>query len=160
MATRPPPDEMITPPLHDAETTTVPHDTTMTATTRPDTETETVETETVKNDNIAIQKNLLTIEVLIVTVVEITLPPAVDITVQTEVRVEDLLVEEITVPVEVMGMITLRHGIENLGMIVGGVDQIDLMVLEEVEDIIAVDLEEETGNGVHLLNDLVDQLQI
>src|SRR5271169_3967044 len=157
MAIPPPLDEMIT-PLHGVETNTVPRDMTTTATSHPATGTETAETEIVKND-IVIQKNLPTIEVLTVTVAGITLHLVVVTTVPTEVNL-DLQIGEITVLVEVKVMITLLREIENLVMIVGEVDQIDLMALEE-EDLVVVDLVvEEIGNGVLLRNVPVEQLQI
>ena len=110
----------------------------MTATIHPATETEIEETETVKND-IAILKNHLppTIEVPIVTVVEIMTLPVVEGTVQVEASM-DHPVGEITVPVEVMAMITLLHGIESLVMIAGEVGQIDLTVQEVGEGMVVV----------------------
>lgn len=157
MAIPPPLDETIT-LLHDVEMNTVPRVTTMTATNPPATETETAETETVKND-IVIQKNLPTIEVLTVTVVEITLHLVVVTTVPIEVNL-DLQVGESTVLLEVRVMITLLREIENLVMTVEEVDQIDLMALEEEDTVVADLVVEEIGNGVLLRNVLVEQLQI
>lgn len=159
-AVRPPPDEMTTPPLHDAETNTAPHDMMMNATIHPATETEIEETETVKND-IATLKNHLppTIEVPIVTVVEIMDLPVVERTVQVMASM-DHPVGETTVPVEAMAMITLLHEIGSLVMIAGEEGQIDLTDQEAEEGMVAVGSVEEIGNEVLPPNVLVERPQI
>jgi hypothetical protein len=113
--------------------------------------------EIVKGD-IEILKNRLTIEVLIVIVV------VVGIMGLQVVEIMGLPVVENMVPVEDMAMITLLPGIENLGMIIEGVDQDDLMGLEVdlgLGDLgMLEDLEGETGNVPRLQNDIVVLLQI
>jgi len=160
-AIRPLPDETITPPLHDGETNTAPHDMMMTATIHPATETEIEETETAKNDIVTLKSHLPPIiEVPIVTVVEIMALPVVEGMVQVETSM-DHPVGEITAPVEVMAMITLLHGIGSLVTIAGEVGQIDLTVQEVEEGMVAVvDLVQEIGNEVLLPNVLVERPQI